>query len=121
GDGRSAVTGQTVEGVEGGRSSTDDVCKDVTGAELELLVRKSCRANLDGSIVRELTGTSSMPVSALQRAWQGTGKSIENCRQGRGFGSRSERLGAAPENAPDVPAPKCEVCGTTGAYRPAKG
>lgn len=120
GDGRCAVTGQIVEGIEGGRSSTDDICRGVTGAELELLVRKSARANLDGNITRELTGTKSMPVSELTRAWQGTGKSVENCRQGRGFGAKHERLGVSTEKEPaHILPPNCSVCGATGVYRPA--
>ena len=120
GSGRCKFTRQTVEAMEGGRSSTDDFCKDKQGAELELAVRKAARANLDGNITRELAGMKSVPVDELARAWDGTAKRVEGCRLGRGFGSRAERLGATAAGVPDVPPPVCAVCGTTGAYRPGK-
>jgi hypothetical protein len=41
GSGRCKLTRQVVEAMEGGRSSTDDVCRGKSGAELELLVRKA--------------------------------------------------------------------------------
>lgn len=120
GDGRCNITGQIVEGIEGGRSSQDDFCRDKTGVDLELAVRKAARANLDGNITRELSGLKAMPVAELARAWQGSGKTVDDCRLGRGFGSRNERLGAAPAKAPDCPPPICDVCGSTGVYRPGK-
>jgi len=119
GSGRCKLTRQTIEAVEGGRSSTDDFCKDKKGAELELAVRKAARANLDGRIVRELAGLSNIPADDLRQAWEGTSKKLEHCRRGRGFGTRSERLGATSEKAPDVDPPICAHCGTTGVYRPA--
>ena len=61
GSGRSRLTLQTVENMEGGRASTDDFCKGAKGAVLELLVRKAARANLDGNITRELTGPENRP------------------------------------------------------------
>lgn len=119
GDGRCKLTGQTVEQMEGGRSSTDDFCRDKTGAELELAVRKAARANLDGNITRELAGMKAVPAEELARAWEGSGKKLDACRLGRGFGSRAERLGATAAGAPQVPPPVCGVCGTTAVYRPA--
>jgi len=119
GSGRCKLTRQTIEAVEGGRSSTDDFCKDKKGAELELAVRKAARANLDGRIVRELAGLSNISAEDLRQAWEGTSKKLEQCRRGRGFGTRSERLGATSEKAPDVDPPVCAHCGTTGVYRPA--
>lgn len=120
GNGRCKLTKQTVEAMEGGRSSTDDFCKDKTGADLELAVRKAARANLDGNITRELAGMKSVPVEELTRAWTGTPKRVESCRLGRGFGSRAERLGATRAGVPDVPPPVCKVCGATAVYHPAK-
>lgn len=120
GSGRCKVTRQTVEVMEGGRSSTDDFCRGKEGAELELAVRKAARANLDGNVTRELAGMKSVPAEELIRAWEGTPKKIEQCRRGRGFGSRSERLGANSEKAPDVEPPVCPHCGTKGVYRPGK-
>lgn len=127
GDGRCKITRQTVEAIEGGRSSTDDFCRGKTGIELELLVRKAARANMDGNITRELAGMKSVPVAELQAAWTGTSKKIENCRRGRGFGTASERLGANREADPDVEPPTCPHCQPVNGmpvklkYRHAKG
>jgi hypothetical protein len=120
GSGRCKLTRQVVEAMEGGRSSTDDFCKGKTGAELELLVRKAARANLDGNITRELAGMKSVPIDDLKDAWTGTKKIIEHCRKGRGFGTRDERVGGASAKAPDVEPPVCPHCKTAGVYRPPK-
>ena len=120
GSGRCKLTRQILEEVEGGRSSTDDFCRGKVGAELELLVRKAARANLDGNITRELAGMKSVPINDLAEAWIGTKKVIEHCRRGRGFGTRDERVGGASAKAPDVEPPVCPHCGSKGVYRPAK-
>lgn len=120
GSGRCRLTMQTIEAIEGGRSSTDDFCRGKTGAELELAVRKAARANLDGNVTRELAGLKSVPIDAIKEAWAGTKKSIDQCRRGRGFGSRDERVGGRSEKAPDVDPPVCPHCGAKGVYRPAK-
>jgi len=111
GSGRCKLTRQVLEDVEGGRSSTDDFCKDKKGVELELAVRKAARANLDGNISRELAGLKSVPISELEEVWKGTAKKIEQCRRGRGFGTRDQRLGGGerPDEGVDVP-PQCRVC-----------
>jgi hypothetical protein len=127
GNGRSRMTMQTVENMEGGRQSTDDFCKDKTGAQLELTVRKAARANLDGNITRELTGLKAVPLEELVESWKGTSKNWEHCRKGRGFGSRDERLGATREGDPDVAPPTCPHCPPVNGrpvslkYRPARG
>ena len=121
GSGRCKLTRQVVEAMEGGRSSTDDFCRDKRGADLELAVRKAARANLDGNITRELAGMKSVPVTELELAWAATNKQIAHCRRGRGFGSGDERLGATREGVPDVPPPTCPHCQTKGVYRAAKG
>jgi hypothetical protein len=121
GSGRCKLTQQVVETVEGGRSSTDDFCKGKVGAELELLVRKAARANLDGNITRELAGMKSVPLDELKAAWTGTTKRVEQCRRGRGFGTHDERLGGRSDKVPDVDPPICPHCKTRGVYRPAKG
>lgn len=122
GDGHCTLTAQMIEGIEGGRSSTEDFCKDKQGAALELAVRKAARANLDGQIVRELAGLAGVPIAELEAAWTGTHKQVGQCRRGRGFGSRSERLGANTTRggAPDVEPPVCPHCNAKGVYRPAK-
>lgn len=125
GDGRCSLTAQYIQGIEGGRSSTEDFCKDKTGAALELAVRKAARANLDGQIVRELAGLASVPIAELESAWTGTHKKVEQCRRGRGFGSADERLGATRQGDPDVEPPTCPHCQPPHTvklrYRPAKG
>jgi hypothetical protein len=120
GSGRCRITGQTLEQIEGARSSTDDFCRGVTGVALEVLVRKAARANLDGGVTRELAGMKSVPVEEIAAAWEGTPKKIEACRHGRGFGTRDERLGARSEKAPDVDPPVCPHCGSTGVFREGK-
>jgi hypothetical protein len=111
GDGRCKLTRQTVVDIEGGRSSTDDFCRGKTGVDLELAVRKAARANLDGSITRELAGLKSVPIDELKEVWAGTRKKVENCRLGRGFGTRDERLGGGERPDQDVQPPPCGVCG----------
>lgn len=120
GSGRCKLTQQVVETIEGGRSSTDDFCRGKEGAELELLVRKAARANLDGNITRELAGMKAVPIEELKAAWTGTTKRIEDCRRGRGFGTHDERVGGRSAKAPDVEPPTCAVCGTTGVFRQGK-
>lgn len=120
GSGRCRITNQTLEQIEGARSSTDDFCRGVTGVALEVLVRKAARANLDGGVTRELAGMKSVPIEEIAAAWEGTPKKIEQCRHGRGFGTRDERLGARSEKAPGVDPPVCPHCGSTGVFREGK-
>jgi hypothetical protein len=120
GSGHCKLTKQTLEDVEGGRSSTDDFCRGKKGVELELAVRKAARANLDGNITRELAGLKSVPLEEIKAGWVGMTKDWQRCRRGRGFGSRDERLGATREGEPDVEPPKCAVCGTVGKFRTGK-
>jgi len=126
-DGRSRITGQIVESMEGGRESTEDFCRGVSGAALELKVRKATRANLDGNIARELMGLKNVPIGELLAAWEGTDKSTEHCRRGRGFGTQNERHGGTRENEPDVDPPTCTACAPVNGqpvklkYRPASG
>lgn len=110
GDGRSRLTLQTVERMEGGRGSDDEHCKGKTGAALELAVRKAARANLDGGIVRELAGLRAVPIEEIGAAWEGTARRVEQCHKGRGFGSGDERHGATRAGVPDVEPPTCPVC-----------
>lgn len=110
GRGRSALTRQRIDAVEGIRESTEDFCKSLKGVKQELRVRQAARANLDGKIVRELAGLGNVPMQELDRAWTGTEKKSEHCRKGRGFGSAEERLGATREGVPDVPPPTCPFC-----------
>jgi hypothetical protein len=112
-DGFCRLTGERVYQIEGARWSKDDFAKDKTGTALEVAVRKACRANLDGSIVREF-GFKSVAIEEIARAWQGTGKNVEQCHHGRGFGTRDQRRGKGGEQAPEDAAalipPKCHIC-----------
>lgn len=121
GRGRSRLTRDEIEAVEGIRESTEDFCKDLTGIKQELRVRQAARANLDGRIVRELAGLGSMPLEELERAWKGTDKKTQFCRLGRGFGSQDERLGSFKADVPQVEPPQCPHCKIPLVYRPAKG
>lgn len=115
GSGYCGITKQSVVGIEGGRSSTDDFVRGKAGVELELAVRKAARANLDGNITRELAGLKSVPLDELKDAWKDTNKNADNCRLGRGFGSQGERQGAdmqtGAEGVTQSQAPKCPKCG----------
>jgi len=119
-DGRSHITGQTIEKVLGSRSSTDDACKGLTGVQLEDKVLKMARANCDGNVARKLLGLQNYPADDLSRVWARCNppRSIEQCNRGRGFGTREDRqgIGAAPNVAP----PKCTVCGAVGVWRAGK-
>lgn len=109
GSGRCSITRQTVEQMEGGRSSSDDFCKDDKGTALELKVRKAARANLDGNIVRELTGLKSVPVKELESAWEGTTKNVERCVKARGFGS-AKNADMNGGTISKTAVPSCPVC-----------
>jgi hypothetical protein len=111
GDGRCAITGQVVEKIEGMRASTDDIAKTLKGAKQEYVVRKSARANLDGSVLRELSGFKNVPLSVLEETIPGKNWRDRGTK-GKGFGSSGERQ---MERETDVdlssPAPKCPKCG----------
>lgn len=112
GSGRCSITGQTVENVEGGRSSNEDFCKDKQGTALELATRKAARANLDGNIVRELTGLKSVPLEQLKDAWEGLNKDWNRCVKARGYGSGQGQGTAEASNIDtSAPVPGCPQCG----------
>lgn len=116
GSGRCKLTGEVLEQIEGGRSSTEDFCRGKTGVDLELAVRKASRANLEGSLVRKLAGLGSIPAEDLERA----GKKLDRCSKGRGFGTRDERVGADRLDPTNVPPPTCGVCGAVAVFRPGR-
>lgn len=119
--GRCHLTLQVVEAMEGGRGSLEDFCKGKSGAALELDVRKAARANLDGNIVRELSGLRNLPIEVLEQTWAGTTKRVDQCRKGRGFGTFAEREGVATTTpgTPKIEAPTCGYCGAQAQYKPA--
>jgi hypothetical protein len=116
------LTGETLEAVEGGRSSAEEFVKHVADPlQKDLYVRRAARASADGIVVRTLAGLQSVPEEELAAAWTGSGKSVTQCRKGRGFGSKTERLGGVRESDPNVRPPVCPHCKATGKYRPARG
>jgi len=122
GSGMSRVTGETVSEMEGTRLSTENFVEYDKGIAREVKVKKAARANLDGGIVRELTGLRSVPIQELEDAWQGSWKKTSMCIRGRGFGSGAERAGAQVQEAEHVKPgaePVCGICGAKAKYWPA--
>lgn len=112
GDGYCNLTRKSVVAIEGFRASTDDFVKDKTGAQLEFSVRKAARANLDGSVVRDLAGMSNVPAEELELVWKGSNKKLEHCAQGRGYGTQAERHGDLNKGEYGPP-PACPTCKKT--------
>lgn len=118
GDGTCGLTGEAVFDMEGVRYSTERYATEKPeGLQRHVAVQKAARANLDGSIVRELTGLKSVPSEELNNAWKAAGtpwKTTDKCNLGRGFGSGNERAGAASATSAhgidpqDIP--NCGVC-----------
>ncbi len=140
GDGYCFKTGQTLEAIEGGRSSRDDAVtkfveseqragRQVSEAQLDLTVRKNARANLEGNIVRRLTGMSGVTVEELADCWKDGGKDVKHCVLGRGYGQGQQaapRAGstassgtAAPSDYASDPPPPCSKCGGSTRLIPA--
>lgn len=118
GDGVCHLTHRTVYGIEGVRRSDEDFVKYKKGIQREVEVRKAAFANLHGGIVRRLTGLGAVSTRLLQEVWdvQGTGKKAAQCPKGKGYGSKSERLGE-DKNLDYGPAPMCPKCGKTMVLR----
>ena len=119
GDGMCKRTGGVVEKISGSRYSFEDfiVKRRLNKLQIEAEVKKAARANLDGSIVRELAALKSVPAEELDQVWAAAGmggyKTTKLCPKGRGFGSQAERSGANVQQAADVPAdqqPFCQQC-----------
>jgi len=120
-DGWCRFTREKIRDVEAGSATTDEVCKGVAGVARELLMRKTARTRADGRATRILAGIDGLPAEYLDEVvWKDTSRRSAQCPKGKGFGSRDERLGAAPANAPDVEPPVCPHCKAKGVYRPAR-
>jgi hypothetical protein len=117
-DGISKRTGQTVTGITGVRYSTEDFItrRKLGRLQIDAEVRKAARANLHGSIVRELAGMKQVPEEELNSVWaqaQMTGKTSAKCNRGRGFGTQAQRLGADVQQSDDLKPgeePFCQQC-----------
>lgn len=120
GDGVSKRTGLTVTGIAGTRYSYEEFItrRKLPRLQIETEVKKAARANLHGSIVRELAGLKSVPVEELDQVWSVAGmgayKTSKLCPKGRGFGTGNERAGgtSAEKNGGIAPTdiPFCSFC-----------
>ena len=112
GNGLCRATGLFVEGVEGIRYSTEDFCKNLPELQKMVRVKQAAIANRDGNIIRSLAGMKSVAVEILQSVWDGSGKTIDKCSHGKGYGSKHERAGVDTQStdAPSTDAPRCN-CG----------
>jgi hypothetical protein len=123
GSGFCSLTQERIENVEGGRSSNDDfiVKQDPApqGAQLELIVRKAARANLDGTITRKLAGLGSVPFVEIEQVFSSDqGKTENRFRKGRGFGSQRHRQSQeALDQSGAVVAPVCPQHGVKMIFR----
>lgn len=128
--GSCARTGEEVEKLIGSRSSTDDISAQwradgMSESQIEIKVQKSCRANLDGNIIRSLTGLNSVPLRELREAWQGTSKDWSQCVRGRGWKgyqvNTNKLSDVGGSDLGDVTAgtigPKCPKCGSKMNFR----
>lgn len=108
GDGFNHTTLASIKGVEGCRGSDEDFVKHVTGTRKLAYVRKAAFRNLEGNIVRKLTGLDAVPLGELDRIWKPLGRNWETAARGKGFGASAVRYGDAGD---DVTGPKCSICG----------
>jgi hypothetical protein len=106
GSARCGITGGEILDVWGGRDSTEEFCREKTGAKLELDVQKAARANLDGTCLRKLVGLESVPEEELRRCNLDTSR----CRLGKGFGTRVERDLQIGPSVPMSELPSCPKC-----------
>jgi hypothetical protein len=119
GDGFCRLTGGRIEQLEAVRASTEDFCKLKSGSAREKDVKRATRSSLDAAIGRQLAGLESIPIEELVESWKGTGKSIDACALGKGFGSRDARMGGVESPDVDLVPPACPVpnCGKTMSLR----
>lgn len=116
-DGHSNLTGQTVTQVLGVRYSYEPfiVKRNLPKLQVANEVMKAARANCEGNIVRELTGTKSVPIEELDLCWAiaKMDKKTDKCPKGRGFGTADERAGGTSDKNGGVDQadiPVCDFC-----------
>jgi hypothetical protein len=119
------VTNQMMKDIEGTRYSDEDFVNGyhpLPPIKKKIRIQQAAVANRNGNAVRKLTGLSNVAIELIQEVWKGSGKSIDLCAHGKGFGSKQERAGAQVQEAAHVPAgkePKCETCGAVMKFWPA--
>lgn len=107
-DAYSRVNGRKVYSLSGARRSDEDFTGRSVDGKGNLTVKSDERAGANPSdlasatytllltkAVRVLCSMTRVPVSDLEKAWDGTGKKVEQCRAGHGFGSSSGRAASA--------------------------
>lgn len=116
--GRSLRTGQVVHNITGVRYSYEDFItrRKLPRLQQEQEVKKAARANLEGTIIRELAGMKSVPIEELDLVWKTAGmtyKETRLCPRGRGFGSGDERAGGSSDKTgglDQADIPFCNYC-----------
>lgn len=88
---RSHATGAFEEQIEASRSSKEKFLGRDSDEVGDSDHRSAVRTLLHTKAVRILCGMQNVPLEDLERAWEGTGKSIQQVTQGHGFGRAAER------------------------------
>ena len=119
GDGFCSITQRSMLNIEGTRYSTEKYAEQhPEGIQREMAVKKAARANLEGTIVRGLTGLKNVPLQDLITA-SGIEKFEAMAAKGRGYGSQAQRQGAEVQESSDIKAgfePRCGTCNAVMKY-----
>lgn len=104
-DCKSHMTGRAIEGLEFTRRSDEkfvgrtvdaDNKMDFQGGRAsESDLRAAVQTGLRTKAVRVLCAMTRVPVSDLERAWNGTSKKVSQCREGSGYGTSGQRKATA--------------------------
>jgi len=124
GDAYCSVTNIAIKDIEGTRYSDEDFVNPrvpMTPIRKKIRVQQAAVANRNGNAVRKLAGLSNVAIEFILDVWKGTGKTIDLCAKGKGYGTGAERMGAAVQQAADLPEgmqPKCPECGQAMKFIP---
>lgn len=94
------LTGETIRGLKGSRSSSEQfIGRGGLETTSPLVARgdlaEACNSLLYTKAVRVGAGMKSVPVRELVDAWKGTDKKVEYITKGSGFGSATDRAASA--------------------------
>lgn len=112
-DAYSTFTGQGLQSIECGRSSSEQfIGRSGLEGTTALVAGGDMRASvyrlMNTKPVRLLCAMARVPMRELDEAWPGTGKTSADCRKGSGFGSSGTR-GASASTDADVQALQAEL------------